>query len=138
MTNSSKDCTKKQMNKPRRKGLNRMLWAIYYSHKGTVAAWNNEAAFRQELIGTLLLLPVAFWLGQTAEQRILLIAPGLLLIITELINSAIEAAIDRIGPENHELSGQAKDMASAAVSFSLLLVCFSWSMIAWQRFVTNG
>ncbi len=132
------DNLKTFMNKPGRKGLSRMFWAIHYSHKGVVSAWKNEAAFRQELIGTLLLLPVALWLGQTAEQRILLIAPGLLLIIIELLNSAIEAAIDRIGPENHELSGQAKDMASAAVSFTLLLVCFNWSMIAWQRFVTNG
>ena len=82
----------------------------------------------------LLMLPFAFWLGETAEQQILLIAPCILVIIVELINSAIEAVVDRIGPEMHELSGRAKDMGSAAVLFSLLLVILSWGLIAWHRF----
>lgn len=82
----------------------------------------------------LLLLPAAFWLGTNVEQRLLLITPCILVITAELLNSAIEAVVDRIGPEMHELSGQAKDMASAAVFFSLMLVLLSWGMIAWQRF----
>lgn len=84
------------------------------------------------------LLPVAFWLGETAVQHILLIAPCLLVIIVELLNSAIEAIVDRIGPEMHELSGRAKDMGSAAVLFSLALVILSWGLIAWHRFGVNA
>jgi diacylglycerol kinase (ATP) len=109
---------------------------MQYSYRGIRAAWRNEAAFRQELMLMLIMLPAAFWLGSTTEQRLLLIGPCLLIVIVELINSAIEAAIDRIGPEMHELSGQAKDMGSAAVLFSLALVILSWGMIAWQRFCT--
>ncbi len=82
----------------------------------------------------LFMMPFAFWLGETAEQQILLIAPCFLVLIVELINSAIEAVVDRIGSEMHELSGQAKDMGSAAVLLSLLLVILSWGLIAWHRF----
>jgi diacylglycerol kinase (ATP) len=124
------------MNKPNRSGLTRIFWATYYSYRGIRAAWKNEAAFRQELVLMLMMLPFALWLGTSVEQRLLLIAPCLIVIIVELLNSAIEAAIDRIGPEMHELSGQAKDMGSAAVFFSLCLVIASWGMIAWQRFAT--
>ncbi len=122
------------MNKTKRKGLARILWAGYYSYKGIVAACRNEAAFRQELTAMVIMLPFAFWLGETAVQHILLIAPCILVIIVELINSAIEAIVDRIGPERHELSGRAKDMGSAAVLLSLLLVILSWGFIAWHRF----
>ena len=122
------------MNKPGRRGLKRVAFAFYYSLKGFRAAWLNEAAFRQELSAMLVMIPFAFWLGQTVEQQILLIAPCLLVVIVELINSAIEAVVDRIGVERHELSGQAKDMGSAAVMCSLILVFVSWGLIAWQRF----
>ncbi len=122
------------MNKTERKGLRRILWANYYSYRGIVAACRHEAAFRQELTAMLIMLPFAFWLGETAVQRILLIAPCILVIIVELINSAIEAIVDRIGSEMHELSGRAKDMGSAAVFLSLLLVLMSWGLIAWHRF----
>jgi diacylglycerol kinase (ATP) len=122
------------MNKPRRTGLSRIFWATHYSYRGIKSAWKNEAAFRQELCLMLLMLPAACWLGTTTEQRLLLIAPCLIVVIVELLNSAIEAAIDRIGPEMHELSGQAKDIASAAVFFALCLVIISWGMIAWDRF----
>ena len=125
------------MDQPARKGIKRIVWATYYSYKGIIAAYRNEAAFRQELTVMLLLLPVAFWLGETAVQHILLIAPCLLVIIVELLNSAIEAIVDRIGPEMHELSGRAKDMGSAAVLFSLALVILSWGLIAWHRFGIN-
>ena len=125
------------MDQPARKGIKRIVWATYYSYKGIIAAYRNEAAFRQELTVMLVLLPVAFWLGETAVQRIVLIAPCLLVIIVELLNSAIEAIVDRIGPEMHELSGRAKDMGSAAVLFSLALVILSWGLIAWHRFGIN-
>ncbi len=124
------------MNKPGRSGIKRIFWAGYYSYRGIIAACRHEAAFRQEMTLMLLMLPFAFWLGETAEQQILLIAPCVLVIIVELINSAIEAVVDRIGPEMHELSGRAKDMGSAAVLFSLLLVILSWGLIAWHRFGT--
>lgn len=124
------------MNKPRRTGLSRIFWAAQYSALGLKAAWKNEAAFRQELSLMLLLVPAAFWLGQNTEQYILLIGSCMIVVIVELLNSAIESAVDRIGPERHILSGQAKDMGSAAVLFSLLLVLFSWGMIAWDRFAT--
>ena len=126
------------MNKPSRTGLSRVLWATHYSYRGIRAAWKNEAAFRQELALMLLMLPAACWLGNTAEQRLLLSIPCFIVIIVELLNSAIEAVVDRIGPEMHTLSGQAKDMGSAAVFFSLCLVVISWSSIAWQRFISSG
>jgi len=128
---------KGNINKPGRNGIKRIFWAGYYSYRGILAACKHEAAFRQEMTLMLLMLPFAFWLGETAEQRILLIAPCILVIIVELINSAIEAVVDRIGSEIHELSGRAKDMGSAAVLFSLLLVVLSWGLIAWHRFSTN-
>lgn len=84
----------------------------------------------------ILLIPPAFWLGESAEQRILLIGSCVIVVIVELLNSAIETAIDRIGPEKHTLSGQAKDMGSAAVLLSLFLVILIWGMIACQRFVS--
>lgn len=126
--------SKVTMNKPERRGLARIMWASCYSYQGIAAAFRHEAAFRQELTAMIILLPFAFWLGETAVQRIVLIAPCILVIIVELINSAIEAVVDRIGSEMHELSGRAKDMGSAAVLLSLLLVILSWGLIAWHRF----
>lgn len=123
------------MGKPGNTGLRRILRAARYSSQGLLAAWRHEAAFRQELALTLVLLPVAFWLGQNAYERMLLIAVCLLVLIVELLNSAIEAAIDRHGDDRHELSGRAKDLGSAAVLFSLLLVVLVWGVVAWQRFM---
>ena len=82
----------------------------------------------------LIMLPFAFWLGETVEQQILLIVPCIVVLIVELINSAIEAVVDRIGSEMHELSGRAKDLGSAAVLLSILLVILSWGLIAWDQF----
>ena len=121
------------MNKPGRTGINRILWATRYSFKGISLAWKNEAAFRQEVTLMTVMTPAAFWLGQNAVHYALLLGSCLLVIIVELLNSAIEAVVDRIGPERHELSGQAKDMASAAVFFSLMLVVVVWSTIAWEQ-----
>ena len=125
------------MTKPGRKGLERVLWAGYYSYRGIRSALKNEAAFRQELALMLILIPLAFWLGETVEQQLLLIGPCVLVVVVELVNSAIEAVVDRIGSERHVLSGQAKDMGSAAVFCSLSLVVISWGLIAWNRFAGN-
>lgn len=123
-----------EMSKPGRKGVQRIFWAGYYSYRGIRSALKNEAAFRQEFVLILVLIPLAFWLGETVEQRLLLIGPCVLVVVVELVNSAIEAVVDRIGSERHVLSGQAKDMGSAAVFFSLVLVVISWGLIGWDRF----
>jgi diacylglycerol kinase (ATP) len=120
--------------KPGNTGWRRIINAIRFSAKGLSAAWKFEAAFRQEFILTLLLIPAAFWLGQSAYERMLLIGTCLLVLLVELINSAIEATVDRIGTEQHELSGRAKDLGSAAVLVSLVIVVLVWGTVAWQRF----
>jgi len=122
------------MAKPDNTGIRRILRATKFSAQGLAQAWQHEAAFRQELILVLLLAPVASWLGQTALERAVLIGCCLIVLIVELINSAIEAAIDRHGDEHHELSGRAKDMGSAAVLVSLVLVAIVWGLIAAERF----
>ena len=122
------------MGKPGNTGIRRILRATRFSAQGLAHAIRHEAAFRQELVLTVLLVPAAWWLGQTIIERALLIGVCLLLLIVELLNSAIEAAIDRHGDEYHDLSGQAKDMGSAAVFISLLLVALVWGSVAWQRF----
>ena len=111
------------------KGLRRVLLAAGYSIKGLRAAWCQEAAFRQELIFSLVLIPIALWLDFSVMERLLLIAVLILVLVVELLNSAIEAAIDRIGPELHELSGRAKDLGSAAVLLSLLLAVGVWGSL---------
>ena len=122
------------MAKPANTGIKRILRASKFSAQGLTQAWKNEAAFRQELLLVVVLLPVAVWLGQTALERAVLIASLFIVLIVELINSAIEAAIDRHGDEIHELSGRAKDMGSAAVLISLLLVALVWGLLAAERF----
>jgi diacylglycerol kinase (ATP) len=114
-------------------GLRRLIDAASYSLMGLKATWDNEAAFRQEVALMVVLLPTAVWLGTTAVQRALLVGSSLLILIVELINSAIEAAIDRIGPEIHPLSEQAKNMGSAAVLLSLVNVTLVWGLVAWGR-----
>ncbi|AKH68641.1 diacylglycerol kinase [Spongiibacter sp. IMCC21906] len=121
------------MNKPGRSGFSRIAAATEYSIKGLRAAWHHEEAFRQEAIFALIMLPLAFWLGQGATQTGLLIASVVLLVVVELINSAIEAAIDRIGSERHPLSGQAKDIGSAAVMITLLLCFTVWGLVIAER-----
>jgi diacylglycerol kinase (ATP) len=122
------------MAKPDNTGIRRILRATKFSAQGLAQAWRHEAAFRQELVLVLLLAPVAVWLGQTALERAVLIGCCLIVLIVELINSAIEAAIDRHGDEHHELSGRAKDMGSAAVFVSLVLVAVVWGLIVAERF----
>lgn len=114
-------------------GLTRIIKAAGYSCKGLTAAWQNEAAFRQELVATVVAIIVAVWLDVGAIARILLIASVLLVMIVEILNSAIEAVVDRVGTEYHELSGRAKDMGSAAVSLAIILALFVWASVLWQH-----
>jgi diacylglycerol kinase (ATP) len=115
-------------------GLRRLIAASAFSAAGLRAAWRHEEAFRQEVMLAALLAPLSLWLGQTYLQRALLIGSCLLVLIVELLNSAVETVVDRIGEDIHELSAQAKDMGSAAVLLSLLLAAGIWAAIAWERF----
>nr|WP_220457675.1 diacylglycerol kinase [Vibrio marinisediminis] len=94
--------------------------------QGLQAAFKHEAAFREEILLAAIMLPVAFWLDVSQVERILLVATVLLVLLVELINSAIEAVVDRIGSEHHELSGRAKDIGSAAVLLAMLLTGYTW------------
>ena len=117
------------MAKPGATGVTRIINATGYSMKGLKSAWVNEAAFRQELMLILLLMPLAFWIGDTLEQILLLICISWLVVIVEVLNSAIEAVVDRIGSEHHELSGRAKDLGSAAVFIALALNALVWGAL---------
>ena len=97
--------------------------------KGLAAAYQHEAAFRQEVWLAIVLIPAALWLGQTWSEKFLLIGAVLMLLIVELLNSAIEAVVDRIGEEYHELSGRAKDMGSAAVFLAMGLLLLVWASV---------
>ncbi len=117
-----------------RRGLSRMWHATGYSVAGFRAGW-AESAFRQEVLAAIVLLPASFWLGTHWTEIAVLAGTVVLVLIVELLNSAVEAAIDRIGPEWHDLSKQAKDMGSAAVLLSLLLCLGTWAAALYQRFV---
>ena len=117
-----------------RTGLVRMRHAFGYSLAGLRAGW-HETAFRQEAMAALVMLPAAFWLGQSWVETVLLAGTVLLVMVVELLNTGIEAAIDRIGPQWHELSKRAKDMGSAAVLLSLLLCAGTWLAALWSRFL---
>jgi diacylglycerol kinase (ATP) len=108
--------------------------ATVYSMQGLGHAWKNEAAFRQEIALTLVLTPAAFWLGRTPLEITMLIGVCLFLLIVELLNSAVEAAVDRHGDEPHELSGAAKDLGSAAVFVCLCLIALVWATVVYDRF----
>jgi diacylglycerol kinase (ATP) len=114
-------------NKPT--GLTRLLLAFGNSGRGFIGAWREEAAFRQELALAVVVIPLGLYLGKTGVERALLIAPMLLVLIVELLNSAVEAAIDRIGLERHTLSGLAKDIGSAAVMAAFILMGAVWACI---------
>jgi diacylglycerol kinase (ATP) len=116
----------------KRTGIPRLVFALSYSWAGLKAGW-SEPAFRQEAVAALLLLPLAYWLGSTWVERALLMGTVLLVMVVELLNTAIEAAIDRVGPEHHVLSKKAKDLGSAAVLVSLLMAAGVWLMAAVQR-----
>ncbi|NND44054.1 MAG: diacylglycerol kinase [Xanthomonadales bacterium] len=120
--------------KPGKTGLGRLLDATGYSWRGFRAAFGNEAAFRQELLLCAVLLPASFWLARSPLEWLLLVVPLFILLIVELLNSAVENAVDRIGDEIHTLSGRAKDMGSAAVFAALTLIAVCWGAIAWSRY----
>ena len=112
--------------KPGNKGLYRVYKASIYSMQGIKAAWKHEAAFRQEVILMLLLTPAAFIVGADLTQQLLLLILAWLVVIVEILNSAVEAVVDRFGEELHTLSGRAKDMGSAAVFITLMLNGIVW------------
>ncbi|MDR0805264.1 MAG: diacylglycerol kinase [Enterobacteriaceae bacterium] len=115
-------------------GLTRIIKAAGYSRQGLRAAWQNEAAFRQETILTIVAIILAVCLDVSVIERILLIVSVAQIVIVEIINSAIEAVVDRIGTERHELSGRAKDMGSAAVLLTMFLALFVWLSILYSHF----
>lgn len=121
------------MGKPGNTGIRRIARATVYSVQGLVHAWRFEAAFRQELALSALLVPLAFWLGRTVLETSLLIASCILVLIVELLNSAVEAVVDRFGDELHVYSGRAKDLGSAAVLLSLVLLAVVWLGVACSR-----
>jgi diacylglycerol kinase (ATP) len=115
-------------------GFTRIIKAAGYSWKGVRAAWINEAAFRQEGVAVVLAIIIAAFLDIDVITRVLLIGSVTLVMIVEILNSAIEAVVDRIGSEFHELSGRAKDMGSAAVLMTILLAVFTWISLLWSHF----
>ncbi|MCZ6803646.1 MAG: diacylglycerol kinase [Proteobacteria bacterium] len=110
-------------------GLERLFKAFGFSMQGLSAAFKNEAAFRQEIYLSIILIPMGFYLGKTGIEKTLLVSVILLVLIIELINSGMEAIVDRFGDEQHELSGRAKDVASAAVLIALVNVLLVWGCV---------
>ncbi len=110
-------------------GFTRIIKAGGYSWLGPCAAWRHEAAFRQEVWLAVVMIPLGLYLGGNGVEKALLIGSVLLILVVELLNSAIEAVVDRFGDERHELSGRAKDMASAAVAFTLALMVVVWVLV---------
>ena len=110
-------------------GLARIFRAMICSKSGIIAAFRNEAAFRQEVILCVFLLPLALWLGGTNVERALLAGTLFIVLIVELLNTAVEVVVDRISADRHELSGLAKDLGSAAVSMAILLTVVVWALV---------
>lgn len=117
------------MAKTGRRGLCRLGEALRHSWRGLQSCWQREAAFRQELLACLILVPAALWYGEDGTEKALLIAACLLVLLTEVLNSAIETVVDRIGEERHDLSGLAKDLGSAAVLLSMLVFLSIWGLV---------
>ena len=116
-----------------RRGLQRLLAATQCSCAGLVSAWRNEEAFRQEVVVGAVMIPAGFWVGTTSVERLLLVGTVMLVLIVELLNSAVECTIDRIGTDHHPLSGRAKDISSAAVFLSLVMAVTTWGILLWDR-----
>lgn len=119
-----------------RTGISRIWHALGYSIQGLRLAW-NEKAFQQEAIAALFLVPVSFYIGHSWVETSLLVGSVVLVLIVELLNTGIESAIDRIGPEWHELSKRAKDTGSAAVLLALLLCLGIWASAIYQNFLKS-
>lgn len=114
-----------------KKGLTRLWNALGYSRDGIAAAWKNEAAFREEILLAAITIPLAFYLGKTGIERALMVGSIILILIVEILNSAVEAVVDKASPEKHELAKRAKDMGSAAVLFSLINAAVVWACVLW-------
>ena len=114
-----------------KKGLVRLWNATGYSRDGILAAWRHEAAFREEILLAAITIPLAFYLGKTGVERALLVGSIILILIVEILNSAVEAVVDKASPEKHDLAKRAKDMGSAAVLFSLTNAAVVWACILW-------
>ena len=116
-------------------GLMRAMRALGYSLQGLRKCYEHESAFRQEVAVTLLVVPLGLWLGEGGVEKALLVSSWMLVLIVELLNSAVEAAVDRFGPEHHQLSGRAKDIASAAVFVTISLASLVWALILVPRYL---
>ena len=112
-----------------KQGLTRLINALGYSKDGLAAAWKNEAAFREEVLLAAVAFPLAFYLGHTGIERALLAGSIIVILIVEILNSAVEAVVDKASPEKHELAKRAKDMGSAAVLLSLLNAAVIWACV---------
>lgn len=121
------------MHQIKRTGIKRFYFATKYSMQGINAAWKEEPAFRYEVSALVVMLPAAFWLAQSGLQLALLLSCCFLVLAFEIVNSAIEAVVDRWGPEYHELAGRAKDMGSAAVFMMLNMTWVVWAGVAWDN-----
>ena len=118
----------------KRRGAARFARAFGSTWRGLRAAWHDEAAFRQECALAVVVVPLGLWLGATGVERVLLVGPMFLLLAIELVNSALEATVDRIGLERHPLSGKAKELGSAAVFVCIVLLAVNWILVlAWPR-----
>ena len=120
--------------KPGYTGIKRIRKASQFSMKGLQAAW-DESAFRQECALGVVALPLSWWVAQTLVEFALLVSVYAVVLITELLNTAVEAVVDRVGHEHHDLAGRAKDIASAAVALSLVLLAVVWALVAAHRFI---
>ena len=115
-----------------KQGLTRLINALGYSRDGLLAAWKNEAAFREEVLLAAVAIPLALFLARTGVDRALLLGSIVLILIVEILNSAVEAVVDKASPEKHELAKRAKDMGSAAVLLSLLNAGIIWACVLWH------
>jgi diacylglycerol kinase (ATP) len=116
------------------RGPKQIYKALIWSLKGLRAGWTFEASFRFEVYVCIILFPLGLWIGHGAVEKALLSGSLLLVLSTELLNSAVEAVVDKVSPEFHELAGRAKDMGSAAVFLLMANVLLCWTLVLWQRF----
>jgi diacylglycerol kinase (ATP) len=121
------------IDRPKPRGITRLIRAAGASWLGLTGAFREEAAFRQELALAVVVIPLGVWLGHTGVERALLVAPMILVLVVELLNSAVEATVDRIGLERHVLAGLAKDIGSAAVLMSFILLATVWALVLLGR-----
>lgn len=116
------------------RGPRQIYKALIWSYKGMRAGWTYEASFRLEVYLSIIFFPLGLWAGHGAVEKALLSGSVLLVLSAELLNSAIEAVVDKVSPEFHELAGRAKDMGSAAVFLLMMNVLLCWTLVLWQRF----